>query len=258
MEMWRNYGFDGETRARRLLPGHRVTVNEWEQGLLFRRGRLDAVLGPGARRRWRTGLVLRILDMRPWTLLVPTQEVPTADGPTVKITAAGQVRITDPIAYVTASRDAEQALYLAVQVALRELVAAATIDDLVGNRSDMGSRLLALVRGVDALGLAVERLEMKDVILPSELKRAQAEILLARAQGAAALERARGETAALRNLANAARMATDNPAMVQLRLLQHLEASTGHTVVIGTPPLGAARTPAPADPKAPEDSDPGA
>ncbi|MCA1706792.1 MAG: hypothetical protein LC808_27445 [Actinobacteria bacterium] len=61
---------------------------------------------------------------------------------------------------------------------------------------------------------------------------------MARAEGLAALERARGETAALRNLANAARLCADNPALLQLRLLQQLSTGSGHTVVIGTPPLG--------------------
>jgi regulator of protease activity HflC (stomatin/prohibitin superfamily) len=177
--------------------------------------------------------------MRPWVVVVPTQEVPTADGATVKVTLAGRARVTDASTYVTAARDTEQALYLAVQIALRELAATTTVDDLLTGRGDMGSRLLAGVRDLDALGVAVEQLELKDIILPSELKRAQSEVLVARAQGTAALERARGETAALRGLANAARMAADNPALVQLRLLQQLEASTGHTVVIGALPLGA-------------------
>lgn len=47
--------------------------------------------------------------MRPWVLLVPTQEVPTSDGATVKITLASRVRVTDPVVYLTV-RDAEQAL----------------------------------------------------------------------------------------------------------------------------------------------------
>ena len=81
------------------------------------------------------------------------------------------------------------------------------------------------------------------------------EVLVARAHGIAALERARGETAALRNLANAARMAADNPALIQLRLLQQLEASTGHTVVLGAAPLtsgtpSGVAAPAPAQPPA--------
>ena len=62
---------------------------------------------------------------------------------------------------------------------------------------------------------------------------------MAQAQGLAALERARGETAALRSLANAARQAEGSPApLLQLRLLQQLAATPGHTVVIGTPPVG--------------------
>ena len=49
------------------------------------------------------------------------------------------------------------------------------------------------------------------------------------------MEKARGETAALRNLANAARMITDNPNLMQLRLLQQLAGSSGNTIVLGFP-----------------------
>jgi regulator of protease activity HflC (stomatin/prohibitin superfamily) len=77
------------------------------------------------------------------------------------------------------------------------------------------------------------------VIFPAEIKKAQAEVVVARAQGLAALERARGETAALRNLANAAALLKDNPALLQLRLVQQLAATAGHTVVFGQAPLGA-------------------
>ena len=86
----------------------------------------------------------------------------------------------------------------------------------------------------------LEQLELKDIVLPADLKRAQAQVLMARAEGLAALERARGETAALRNLADAARLCAGNPALLQLRLLQQLATGPGHTVVIGNPPLGMA------------------
>lgn len=228
-----------EATGRPLRLGRRVTVNQWEQGLLFHHGRLVTSLQPGGHRRWRTGFSLRSIDLRPWIVVLPTQEIPTADGATVKLTISGQARVADAATFVTAARDPEQALYLAVQIALRDVVATMTLEDLLSGRSDLGNRLQGAVRGMEALGVTVERLELKDVILPAELKRAQTEVLVARAQGAAALERARGETAALRNLANAARMVADNPALVQLRLIQQLEGSKGHTVVIGSPPLGA-------------------
>jgi regulator of protease activity HflC (stomatin/prohibitin superfamily) len=216
-----------------------VSVCEWEQGLLFRHGRLVATLGQGRHRRWGAGFTLRPVDMRPWIVALPTQEVPTADGATVKVNVAGQARVTDPVAYVTAARDPGQGLYLAIQVALREVLASTPFDALLAGRAELAARLAEAVRGDGDLGLAVERLEIKDVILPGELKKAQAQVLVARAQGLAALERARSETAALRSLANAARIAADNPAIIQLRLLQQLEGSAGHTLVIGAPPAGA-------------------
>jgi len=58
----------------------------------------------------------------------------------------------------------------------------------------------------------------------------------ARREGLAALERARGETAALRNLANAARMIEQNPHLLQLRTLQVMEHTMGNTYVLGTTP----------------------
>jgi regulator of protease activity HflC (stomatin/prohibitin superfamily) len=226
-----------------LRLGRRVIVDAWERGLLFRDGAIVDSLGPGGHRRWRTRYTVRRVDMRPWLLTVPTQEVPTSDGITVKVTAAGRAKVLDPVTFVTAVQDTHAALYLAVQVAMREVVSAHTVEELLTGRSQLGAELGAAVRGAEELGVALERLEVKDIILPSDLKRAQGEVLVARAQGLAALERARGETAALRSLANAARLAEASPALLQLRLFQQLAANPGHTVVIGTPPLG---MPAPA------------
>lgn len=226
-----------------MRPGRREIVNQWEAALLFRNGALVRTVGAGAYRRWAPGYSLRRVDVRPWILQVPTQEVPTADGVTVKVTAAGRVRVVDPVAYVTAAQDPLGSLYLAVQVALRELVARATVEQLVAGRADVGVELTEAVRGIAELGVAIEQLDLKDIVLPPDLKRAQAQVLIARAEGVAALERARGETAALRNLANAARMYADNPALMQIRLLQQLSTGPAHTVIIGTPPLGTAGAP---------------
>jgi hypothetical protein len=54
---------------------------------------------------------------------------------------------------------------------------------------------------------------------------------------AAALERTRAETAVLRNLANAAALVSDNPSLIQVRILQVLSSGSGpgHTVVLGVP-----------------------
>ena len=225
----------GATGKARL--GRRIVVQAWERALLFRHGALVRTLEPGGYRYWRAGYSTRSVDLRPWILTVPAQELPTADGVSIKVTIAGQARVADASAYVMASQDPASALYLAVQIDLREVVGQNTVEQLLTTRVEIGQALAASVRGVDELGLALDRLEVKDLVLPSELKRAQAAVLIARADGLASLERARGENSALRSLANAAKLIADNPALLQLRLLQQLGATTGHTVVIGTPPF---------------------
>jgi regulator of protease activity HflC (stomatin/prohibitin superfamily) len=220
-----------------LRRGQPVTVAQWQQGLLFVRGRYTRLLEPGQYRFWQLGCSVRTVDMRPWVVSLPVQEVPTTDGASVKVTVAGSARVTDAVAYVTIARDPQQSLYLAVQIALRDLVAGVTVEDLLAGRADLGDRLMAGVRGVEQFGIGVDQLVIKDIMLSGELKKAQAEVLVARAQGIAALERARGETAALRSLANAARLAAANPALLQLRLIQQLGTSSGNTLVFGTAPM---------------------
>ena len=93
------------------------------------------------------------------------------------------------------------------------------------------------IRNPAKIGLTVHAVEVKDVMLPADLKRAFADTLKVKQEGLAALERARGESAALRNLANAARVLEGNPALMNLRLVQSLSAAqgAGNTLVFGMP-----------------------
>jgi hypothetical protein len=130
---------------------------------------------------------------------------------------------------------------------------------LLAQRNAIDAQLLPIVQSLaNAIGINAIAVQVKDIILPGDLKRAFAETLKAKQEGQAALERARGESAALRNLANAARVLEGNPALMNLRVLQSLTAaqSAGNTLVLGMPagfvPLkngrnGSARKDAPAE-----------
>lgn len=88
------------------------------------------------------------------------------------------------------------------------------------------------------LGVEIRRAAVRDVMLSADLRRAFAEAVRLREEGKAALEKARAEMAALRSLANAARMLKDNPELVRLRLLQSIDAvgaKSGNTLVLGAP-----------------------
>ena len=131
------------------------------------------------------------------------------------------------------------------------------VEALLNQRLEIGAQLLARVQPQAAkIGVAVHSVEVKDVMFPAELKRAFAEVLKCKQEGQAALERARGESAALRNLANAARLLEGNPALMNLRLMQSLSAaqSAGNTLVLGIPggfvPLKNGRTTTASEPPA--------
>ena len=210
----------------------KVVVQEWERVLAYRDGRFRELLGPGRhrRRRWRSRFVR--VQVRPRLVVVPTQEVLTSDGLSVKISLAVAVRTADPRRWHEAVEDADGFVYAALQIGLRESVAARTLDELLGARTSVGEDVRIRVQdATDAVGITIDSLALRDVMVPAELRRAAAEVATARAQGQAVLERARSEVAATRALANAARMIAEQPALLQLRTLQAVEAG-GATVVL--------------------------
>jgi regulator of protease activity HflC (stomatin/prohibitin superfamily) len=206
----------------------RVHVHETEVGLRYRRGRYERQLGPGG--HWLLGPGLRVdrIDARRRLMVVGSQEVLTSDSIQLRVSAVLAYRVVDAPRALHEVESYEQELHVAAQLALRTVVGEATAEDLLEQRLDHGGRLKELVSERAAgLGLEVFEVDVRDVMLPGDVKAAFAEVLRARAEGRAALERARGESAALRNLANAARALEGNPALMNLRLLQAITQDQG-------------------------------
>lgn len=218
----------------------RVVVQEWERVLVYRDGRFERELEPGRHsvRRWRRRTVR--VGVRPRIFVVPLQEVLTADGLSIKVSLTSTVRVVAARVWHEAVEDPGAFVYTALQIALREAVAARTLEGLLADRSEVPEHLGAAVAPTAAaVGLAVDRLAVRDVVVPAELRRAAAEAATARAQGLAALERARSEVAATRALANAAKLIDSQPGLLQLRTLQAVEAG-GATVVLSADSSGTA------------------
>jgi len=219
---------------RRLFE--RVTVYEWERGLRYKHGTFDGVLEPGAYWTFRRSTTVFKVDTRPRFVSVPGQEVLSSDSVSVRVSLAAEFVVTDPAKAINDVEDYHDALYLTLQIALRDLVGQREIDDLLEKRGEIGQRLLQTAAPtVQAYGLELKSAEIKDIMFPGPLKRVFASVVEARKEGLAALERARGEQAALRNLANAARLVESNPALMHLRLLQAIGGASGNTIVLGLP-----------------------
>jgi len=214
----------------------RITVYEFQRGLRYHRGRYLRLLGPGQYWILEPGTTITPVDMRPAFLTLAGQEVLTADGVPLKVSIAANYEIADPVRAINGQANFGQALYLILQLAVRETISGSNIDALLENRIAFAEQVRSLAQpGVEQLGVKLISADLKDLMIAGDLKKTFAQVVKARKDGEAALERARGETAALRSLANAARMVQDNPQLMQIRMLQVMGQSAGNTLVVGMP-----------------------
>ena len=229
---------DFNRRAKSRGFHHKFVVPESHAGLLYHHGVFVRVLNAGRHILWGFGWSLNTMDLRRSFTLVAGQEVLTADNVALKLSLLVTHQVADPVKAMHETQNWATDLYNAAQLALRAVVGGVAVEALLNQRVEIGAQLLARVQADAAkIGINVHAVEVKDVIFPAELKRAFADALKAKQEGLAALERARGESAALRNLANAARVLEGNPALMNLRVLQSLSAaqSAGNTLVLGVP-----------------------
>ncbi|MEW6223084.1 MAG: slipin family protein [Chloroflexota bacterium] len=220
----------------------RVTVvHDHERGLRYRRGRLTGLVGAGAYVGFPPFSEVRVLDVRPTFVVVEGQEVLTADGVAAKLSLAARYVVADPAAAITRDADYRRSMHLLLQLALRDGVGRRTLDEVLAARRELGPETReACAARLAEIGVELLEVEIRDVMVPGELKRAYASVIAARKEGEASLERARAEISSLRGLANAGRMLDDNPGLLQLRILQELGESSGNTVVFGVPEAGLA------------------
>lgn len=212
----------------------RVTVLQWQRAVRLHRGVLAGELGAG-RHRLRLGETVRLVDTRAQSLVLTGQDVPTADQILIRATVVLTWRVVDATAFLCATVDPGAELHLAVQSALRTAVATRPHDAVDAARAEVGAEIaVAVADRAGELGVDVREATLRDVVLPAELRRAALAELVAQREGRAMLERARAETAAIRSLLNAAKLAEEHPALLQLRTLQ-LAAESGSTVILERP-----------------------
>lgn len=213
------------------------TVREGERGLVYRYGKFDQEVGPG--KHWMVfGREMVRVSLAEQSLAAANQEVMTADRMPVKVTGLATYRITHPRkATEKASGGYYNFVYAAAQKALRDLIAEKPLEEFVDSRTKLDDDLKA--RAAPAFteyGCELLSFSLRDVILPSEVRRLATDVTRAKLEAAASLERARGEQATLRLLANAARLIKGNPELMNLRVLQALSAGPGKaapTIILG-------------------------
>ena len=179
--------------AFRMLRVKHVIVYEYQRGLKYSKGRYAGTLNPG--QYWIISSFSSIVpvDVRPEFITIQGQDVLSSDGVTLKVSLAAEFQVADPNVAVNKKANFRTALYLTLQMALREIVGKEKIDTLIENRAGISTKLMELTSGkASEFGLHLLSADAKDIMFPGEMKKAFSQVVKAQKEGQAALERARG------------------------------------------------------------------
>lgn len=203
-----------------------VIVYDYEAGLLYRDGQVQKHCSAGRYRIHPQRQRLDKVDLRRSSVTIPAQSILTADQAQIKVTLICEYQVQDAQKYLHEVNNAEQQLYLQMQLALRSALQRQTLDELIQGEQSLLDELLGLgQKSMQTLGIELLEVKIKDLMLPADLRKAYAEILSIQKRHEARMEQARSEQASLRKLANAARQIAGNPYLMHLRILQSIEQS---------------------------------
>jgi regulator of protease activity HflC (stomatin/prohibitin superfamily) len=196
-------------------------MREYERAVVFRLGKFQAVKGPG--------LIVLIpfidkierVDMRVLTINVERQEIITEDNVTVQVDAIVFFRVMDAEKAIIEVEQYMEATTWLAQTTLRSIVGQVELDELLAERETVNKSIQEIIdRQTDPWGIKVVSVEVRDVILPENMKRAMARQAETERDRRARVINAQGEYEAAERLVQAAEMIGEAPVALQLRYLQ--------------------------------------
>jgi regulator of protease activity HflC (stomatin/prohibitin superfamily) len=214
-------------------------LNEYERGVIFRLGRVIATKGPG--------LIILVpvidkmvkIDMRTITMEVQPQDVITHDNVSIKVNAVIYFRVMDPNSAVINIENYFAATSQLSQTTLRSVCGQMELDEILSEREKVNLQIQEILdRSTGPWGIKVSHVEVKQIDLPEEMKRAIAKQAEAERERRAKVINAEGEMQAAQKLVEAAALMETQPMSLQLRYLQTLNqiaAENNSTTVFPIP-----------------------
>lgn len=200
-------------------------VESYEKGLLYVDGKFEKELAPGLHYYWKnpTAITLYKTDMRQSQLEVNGQEILTKDKANIRINFTVRYGIAD-IYKLVENKDYEKQVYVLLQLALREQIAAYTLDELLDKRDDISPLVMNSVKDKALqVGLTLLDCGIRDIILPGDVKEIMNQVLIAEKKAQANSIMRREETASTRSLLNTARLMEENEMLFKLKEMEYVE-----------------------------------
>jgi regulator of protease activity HflC (stomatin/prohibitin superfamily) len=205
-----------------LLASLRV-LQQFQRGLVFRLGRFQSTRGPGL--TWIIPIIdrLQVVDIRVITQDIEPQETMTNDNVPVKVRAVVWYRVVNPENAIIEVADFEDAVRQTALTSLRGVIGQHSLDELMKEQEKLSEMLGATIDKVtEPWGVAVDRVQIKDVEIPNSMQRAMAQEAEAHREKRARIIKAEAEYEAALKLTEAATKMAQTPMAIELRRMQML------------------------------------
>jgi len=196
-------------------------VKQYQRGVKFTLGKFTKLVQPG----WR--LIIPVfqkmtkVDIRVKAVDVPDQEAITQDNISVSVNAVVYYKVSDSSKAILEVENFYYAVSQLAQTTMRNAVGEVSLDQLLKDREEIALKIKEQVdTKTDPWGIKIESVELKDVVLPQDLKRTMAKEAEAERERRAVVIKAKGEVTASNDLAEAAAKLASAPGALHLRTLQ--------------------------------------
>ena len=216
-----------------------VQINEYERGIKFSYGKFHSIMTPG----WKIVLPIiesyKKIDVRTKAVDVPEQDTITKDNISVRVNAVIYYKIFDASKALLEVENFYYAVSQLAQTTMRNAIGSVTLDELLIERDKLSESICRIIdEATDPWGIKVENVELKDVVLPEEMKRVMAKAAEAEREKMAVITKAAGEVEASNNLAKAAQTMAQTPGAMHLRTLStlnDLSSDQSNTIIFCVP-----------------------
>src|SRR4029079_17712510 len=216
-------------------------LREYERAIVFRLGRVRTrPLGPGLVLMLPFGVDrATIVDTRTKVIQIPPQEVITRDNISIGVDAVVYVEIASPMDAILRVEQYMPATLQLAATTLRSIIGRMELDEVLAKRAEINTEVQEILEArVEQWGVNITAVEIKDISLPAEMKRAMARQAEAELELRAKIIMSEGELQAAQRLAEAARLMSADPAALQLRLYQtmvEVASQPNMTIVLPVP-----------------------
>ncbi|CAB3243159.1 unnamed protein product [Arctia plantaginis] len=202
-------------------------VKQYKRAVVLRFGkvRADSPAGPGV--IWVLPFTdeVTIIDLRTQSFNLPPQQILTKDSVTVTVDAVGYFHVMEPLQCLLNVQYYRRSTELITIAVLRNVLGQYTLADALTSRQSMSTRTKFEIDAIISdWGIHIERVEIKNILLPFDLQEAMAVEAEATRIAKAKLIEAAGEIQAAVNLREASRIIMENPQIMLLRYLQSLNS----------------------------------